>query len=83
MLRRYELTDDEWDRISDLLPPENTSKQGRPRKSNRVILNGIIWIVRSGTLGATFQNGTGQGKLFTAASGNGSRRESLTISSGF
>ncbi len=48
MLRRYELTDDEWNRITDLLPPENTSKQGRPRKSNRVILNGIIWIARSG-----------------------------------
>ena len=42
MLRRYGLTDDEWNRISDLLPPENTSKQGRPRKSNRVIHNGII-----------------------------------------
>ena len=27
MLRRYELTDDEWNRIVDLLPPENTGKQ--------------------------------------------------------
>ena len=35
MLRRYELTDDEWNRIVDLLPPENTGKQGRPRKDNR------------------------------------------------
>ena len=40
MLRRYELTDDEWNRIVDLLPPENTGKQGRPRKNNRTILNG-------------------------------------------
>ena len=48
MLRRYELTDDEWNRIVDLLPPENTGKQGRPRKNNRTILNGIIWIARSG-----------------------------------
>lgn len=48
MLRRYELTDDEWNRIADLVPPENTGKQGHPRKSNRVILNGIIWIARSG-----------------------------------
>lgn len=39
MLRRYELTDDEWNRIVDLLPPENTGKQGRPRKNNRTILN--------------------------------------------
>lgn len=48
MLKRYELTDDEWNRITDLLPPENTNKQGRPRKGNRVILNGIIWIAHSG-----------------------------------
>ena len=32
----------------DLLPPENTGKQGRPRKDNRTILNGMIWIARSG-----------------------------------
>ena len=48
MLRRYELTDSEWNRVVDLLPPENTGKQGRPRKDNRTILNGMIWIARSG-----------------------------------
>lgn len=48
MLRRYELTDDEWNRIVDLLPPENTGMQGRPRKNNRTILNGMIWVARSG-----------------------------------
>ena len=29
MLRRYELTDEEWLRIEPLLPPENTGKQGQ------------------------------------------------------
>lgn len=48
MLRRYELTDDEWNRIVDLLPPENTGKQGRPRKDNRTIVNGMVWIARGG-----------------------------------
>lgn len=48
MLRRYELTDDEWNRIVDLLPPENTGKQDRPRKDNRTIVNGMVWIARSG-----------------------------------
>ena len=48
MLRRYELNDDEWNRIVNLLPPENTGKRGRPRKSNRTILNGMVWIARSG-----------------------------------
>ena len=38
MLRRYELTDDEWNRVAPLLPPENSGKQGRPSKCNRTIL---------------------------------------------
>ena len=42
MLRRYELTDDEWNRVAPLLPPENSGKQGRPSKCNRTILNGIV-----------------------------------------
>ena len=48
MLRRYELTDEEWNRIAPLLPPENTGKQGRPRKDNRIIMNAIVWLARSG-----------------------------------
>ena len=48
MLRRYELNDDEWNRIVNLLPPENTGKRGRPRKCNRTILNGMVWIALSG-----------------------------------
>ena len=48
MLRRYELTDYEWEQIKDLLPPENTGKRGRPSKHNRIMLNGMIWIARSG-----------------------------------
>ena len=36
MLRRYELTDEEWLRIEPLLPPENPGKQGRPRKMDRL-----------------------------------------------
>ena len=48
MLRRYELTDDEWNRIVTLLPPENTGKPGRPSKENRTMLNAMIWLARSG-----------------------------------
>lgn len=48
MNRRYELTNEEWNRIKDLLPPENTGKKGRPRKDNRVMMNGMLWIARSG-----------------------------------
>ena len=48
MLRRYELTDQEWNRIKDLLPPEKSGKRGRPSKDNRMILNAMVWIARSG-----------------------------------
>lgn len=48
MSRRYELTDEEWNGIASLLPPENSGKQRRPSKCNRTILNGIVWIARSG-----------------------------------
>lgn len=47
-MRRYELTNEEWNRIKDLLPPESTGQKGRPRKDNRIMLNGMLWIARSG-----------------------------------
>lgn len=42
MLKRYELTDTEWDKVANLLPPENTGKRGRPSKENRTIFNAMI-----------------------------------------
>jgi transposase len=46
--RRYELTDEEWDKIKDLLPKEVTGKKGRPCKDNRNMLNAMVWLARSG-----------------------------------
>lgn len=48
MLRRNELTDQEWEQVAALLPPEKTGKPGRPPKDNRIMLNGMVWIARSG-----------------------------------
>lgn len=48
MLRRYELTDQEWEQIAPLHPPEKTGKSGRPAKENSQMLNAMLWIVRSG-----------------------------------
>ena len=47
-MKRYELTKEQWERVKPLLPPEETGKRGRPRKDNRTMLNGMLWIVRSG-----------------------------------
>lgn len=48
MARRYELTNAEWERIKEHLPPERSGKKGRPRNDNRKMLNGMLWIVRTG-----------------------------------
>lgn len=47
MLRRHEINDPDWERIQDVLPPENTG-EGRPSKPNRVMLNGMLWKVKTG-----------------------------------
>ena len=47
-MKCYELTTEQWERVKPLLPPEETGKRGRPRKDNRTMLNGMLWIARSG-----------------------------------
>ena len=47
-IRRYEITDSQWERIKDILPPERTGKAGRPSSDNRTALNGMLWINRTG-----------------------------------
>jgi transposase len=46
-MRRHELTDEQWDRLDPLLPPRRPST-GRPALDHRTILNGILWILRTG-----------------------------------
>jgi len=46
--KRYEISDEEWERVKDLLPSDKLEKQGRPPKPNRDMLNAILWIARSG-----------------------------------
>lgn len=48
MLRRYELTEREWERVAPLLPPEKTGRPGRPSKDNHTMLNAMVWLARSG-----------------------------------
>jgi transposase len=45
--RRYELTDDQWEGIRGLLPPER-GRKARPAKDNRQMVNAMVWILRSG-----------------------------------
>ena len=45
-MARHELSDEQWERIRDLLPPP--SPRGRPRRDPRQVLNGMLWILRTG-----------------------------------
>ena len=43
------LTDEQWAKIAPLLPPEKPGcKGGRPSAPNRAVLEGILWILRTG-----------------------------------
>jgi len=46
-MRRGDLTDQQWQRLEPLLPPEKPWT-GRPNEDHRQILNGILWIHRTG-----------------------------------
>lgn len=47
MPRRYELTDKAWDVVSDLFI--ETHGRGLPRVSDRLMLDGVLWVLCSGT----------------------------------
>jgi transposase len=42
---RYELTDHEWSAIKPMLP---NKVRGVPRVNDRLVLNAIFWVLRSG-----------------------------------
>ncbi len=44
---RHRLTDEQWDLISDVFPePKRT---GRPPRDRRQVMDGILWILRTGS----------------------------------
>ena len=45
-IRRYEMTEEQWEQICNLFP---TAKIGRSPKDNRLLFNAILWIARSGS----------------------------------
>lgn len=46
-IRRGELSEEQWNRIAPLLPPQKPDT-GCPAKDHRMIINGILWILRTG-----------------------------------
>lgn len=46
-MRRYELTDEQWAKIEPLLPAQKP-RRGRPNTDHRLVVNGILWVLKSG-----------------------------------
>ena len=44
---RGDLTDQQWQQLQPLLPPPKPTT-GRPAKDHRTIINGILWVLRTG-----------------------------------
>ena len=47
MVKRYELSDGQWERVKDLLPGK-VGDPGRSGCDNRQFVNGVLWVLRSG-----------------------------------
>jgi transposase len=50
-MHRGDLTDAQWERLQPLLPPQRHGKGttgGRPSNDHRPIINGILWVLRTG-----------------------------------
>ena len=44
-----ELSEKQWELLKDLLEPEERQeKRGRPRQDIKSVLNGILWVLRTG-----------------------------------
>jgi transposase len=72
-----DLTDEQWDLIGRFLPElvRREDRRGRPWRENREVLNGILWILRTGApLGLTCRTAIRRINLPPAVSAVGPRR---------
>ena len=47
MLHRHAISDDDWARIKDLLPGQ-PGQHGKVAKDNRLFIDAVLWIARTG-----------------------------------
>jgi transposase len=47
-MARGDLTDQAWQRIEPLLPPQCPDKRGGRYRDHRQVINGILWVMRTG-----------------------------------
>ncbi len=69
-----DLTDAQWERLRPLLPPQKPPT-GRPANDHRTVINGILWVLRTGCPWRCRPRATVPGRRSPAASTAGRRRE--------
>ena len=47
-MSRHDISDEKWSIIGPMLAKASTETRGRKRKDDRLMLNGILWILRTG-----------------------------------
>jgi transposase len=47
MVKRYELSDEHWEKMKEILPGK-AGDRGRSAKDNRNFVDGVLWVLRSG-----------------------------------
>ena len=58
-MRRHELSATQWNKIKDVLPPEQKPQGGHPAKSNREMLNAMVDWLNTGILWRDLPEGFG------------------------
>jgi putative transposase len=48
-MARGDLRDDQWEKLEPCLPKPGRGRRGRPCQRNREVINGIMWIHRTGS----------------------------------
>ena len=82
MAKRYKLPDAAWDLVADIFYEPRRS--GRPRADDRMMLNGVLWVLCSGAAWRDMPSALAHGRRFISASVIGAIAERLTrCSSGF
>lgn len=72
MQRRYEISDEQWNKIKHMFPKART---GRPGKDLRLMFNAVLWISAAGLRREIFLNVLTHGRRSIPVSANGVTRE--------
>ena len=81
MVKRYELSERQWQRIAQLLPGK-IGDPGRTGADNRRFVNGVLWVLRSGARWHDLPERYGKWKTAHSASPVSGARHTTILNTG-